>query len=300
MMTCTILTFVMLYSTPATTLPQASWTGSNSSTAEVDGKTLYFRGKNNIDALMTALLTRHGMDDATEIVISGGSAGALAVYLHADALRAQMPATAKVVAMPDDGFFMDNAESRASGWTAAKQWVYQQHNSSAGVPEACLAQYAGTGEEWKCFFAQYVAPTIKTPLFALQPMYDAYQTGAELGSTVPSKVNAYGANLTATLKQAVLAHPSNGGYLDGCWHHGGGWPAMQAISASDKTWASPMDAFTVWYTADPVGSGTSRYWQTPSNGALPDGRPASLFPCKNCCPCRPLNQTSSNFNNACK
>ena len=133
----------------------ASWTGSNSTTTEVDGKKLYFRGKNNIDALMTALLTQHGMDQATEVVISGGSAGALAVYLHADALRAQLPPSAKVVALPDDGFFMDNAASRASGWTAAKQWVYTQHNSSAGVPAACLAQYSRE-EQWKCFFAQYV------------------------------------------------------------------------------------------------------------------------------------------------
>ena len=55
-------------------------------------------------------------------------------------------------------------------------------------------------------------------------MYDAYQTGVELQSTVPAKVNAYGVNLTATLKAAVLAaSPKNGGYLDGCWHHGGGW-----------------------------------------------------------------------------
>ena len=43
-----------------------------------------------------------GMKNATEVVISGGSAGALAVYLHADAIRSRLPASAKVVAMPDD------------------------------------------------------------------------------------------------------------------------------------------------------------------------------------------------------
>lgn len=53
----------------------ASWTGSNSSTTIHEGKQLYFRGKNNLDALIDDLLTNRGMAQATEVVISGGSAG---------------------------------------------------------------------------------------------------------------------------------------------------------------------------------------------------------------------------------
>jgi hypothetical protein len=148
---------------------------------------------------------------------------------------------------------------------------------------------------------QWAAPLVETPLFALQPMYDAYQVGAELGSKAPAEVNAYGQNLTATLKAAVLAKRQNGAYLDGCLHHGGGWPAMQA-QAEDKSWASPIDAFTMWYNS--VGKGTAaaaaqRYWQTPSSGMLPNGRPATDFPCQACCPCRP-NRTSGNFGVGCK
>jgi len=81
----------------------ASWTGRNTSTTMHKGKQLHFRGKDNLDALIEDLLTNKGMDKATEVVISGGSAGALAVYLHADAIRAKLPKSAKVVAMPDDG-----------------------------------------------------------------------------------------------------------------------------------------------------------------------------------------------------
>ena len=81
----------------------ASWTGRNTSTTMHKGNQLHFRGKDNLDALIEDLLTNKGMDKATEVVISGGSAGALAVYLHADAIRAKLPKSAKVVAMPDDG-----------------------------------------------------------------------------------------------------------------------------------------------------------------------------------------------------
>ena len=278
-----------------------------------NGKQLHFRGKRNLDALLTALLTKHGMSSATEVVISGGSAGALAVYLHADAIRTRLPASAKVVALPDDGFFLDNDDSETNhrtgkrddgSWAGLQRWAFEAQNSTAGVPAACLARYP-QAEHWRCFFAQFVAPTIETPLFALQPMYDAYQTGAELGWNAkdgPASVNAYGRNLTATLRAAVLGEgrERNGAYLDGCWHHGGGWPAMQA-QARDGTWASPMGAFGIWYQSLSLSAepGAAHYWQTPSSGSLPDGRPASEFPCVACCPCKP-NRSSSNFGAGCK
>ena len=84
------------------------------------------------------------------------------------------------MALPDDGFFMDNAWSEAKGWAGLQRWVFEAQNSTAGVPAACLAAYPAA-EAWRCFMAQFAAPFIQTPLFALQPMYDAYQVGAELG-----------------------------------------------------------------------------------------------------------------------
>ena len=75
----------------------ASWTGSNATLTMHKGKQLHFRGKQNLDALLADLLSNKGMDRATEVVISGGSAGALAVYLHADAIRSVLPKSAKVV-----------------------------------------------------------------------------------------------------------------------------------------------------------------------------------------------------------
>jgi hypothetical protein len=91
----------------------ASWTGSNTTPTMHKGKQLFFRGLQNLEALIDDLLANRGVDKATEVVISGGSAGALAVYLHADAIRARLPASAKVVAMPDDGFFSEYSYQEA-------------------------------------------------------------------------------------------------------------------------------------------------------------------------------------------
>ena len=49
------------------------------------------------------LLQNRGMDEATDVVVTGSSAGGLTVYLHLDDLRAMLPATAKVVGMVDAG-----------------------------------------------------------------------------------------------------------------------------------------------------------------------------------------------------
>eukprot|EP01050_Picozoa_sp_SAG11_P037815 SAG11_NODE_15102_length_589_cov_0.775510_2_plen_98_part_00 len=74
------------------------------------------------------------------------------------------------MALPDDGFFMDNDWSEKSGWAAKQRWAFAAQNSTAGVPQSCLRHYAGPGEQWRCFMAQWTAPFIETPLFALQPM----------------------------------------------------------------------------------------------------------------------------------
>jgi hypothetical protein len=46
------------------------------------------------------------------------------------------------------------------------RWVYK--NQEVAVDRTCVKHYRAAGEEEKCMFAQYVAPLVDTPLFALQ------------------------------------------------------------------------------------------------------------------------------------
>ncbi len=105
-----------------------------------------------MDAVIADLLGNHNMKQATDVVVSGCSAGGLATYLHADKVRllhccprshsclhalcpcapllcscvlllccwcvlqwaAHMPVDAHVIAMPDSGFFLDYEATASS------------------------------------------------------------------------------------------------------------------------------------------------------------------------------------------
>lgn len=68
---------------------------------------LYFRGRANLVAITSYLTTHLGMNDSvTDIVLSGGSAGATSTYAVLDAFAGWFP-KARVTGAPDAGFFLD-------------------------------------------------------------------------------------------------------------------------------------------------------------------------------------------------
>ena len=62
---------------------------------------LRYRGRANLDAVLDNLLTQQHMSSASDVLITGGSAGGLAVYLHADHIAGRLPATANVKALAE-------------------------------------------------------------------------------------------------------------------------------------------------------------------------------------------------------
>ena len=76
-------------------------------TTQFNGVTvpLHFRGFHNVRAIFDDLLANHGLGAASQVVVTGNSAGGLAVYYHVDYIQSALPKT-QVVAVPDSGFFM--------------------------------------------------------------------------------------------------------------------------------------------------------------------------------------------------
>jgi len=74
---------------------------------------VYYRGARLLRAIMASLLANAtvGLSSATDVVVSGCSAGGLSTFLHADEWAARLPA-AKVAAMPDSGFFLEVSGGR--------------------------------------------------------------------------------------------------------------------------------------------------------------------------------------------
>eukprot|EP01087_Luapelamoeba_hula_P011291 TRINITY_DN3051_c0_g1_i1.p1 TRINITY_DN3051_c0_g1~~TRINITY_DN3051_c0_g1_i1.p1 ORF type:complete len:391 (+),score=62.63 TRINITY_DN3051_c0_g1_i1:29-1174(+) len=222
--------------------------------------TLHFRGTAIRTAMRDHLLAR-GLSKATDVVVSGCSAGGLATFLHADWWRAAVP-SAHVVGLPDSGFFIDY-ESPQKRYESQMTWVYSAMNVAEGIDADCVKFYKGSAFPWKCMFAQYVAPFIKTPIFALQSQYDAWQIPEILASNNATLINIYGKNLTDILTKSLIMSPTktNGVFLDSCYHHCGAW----GIHIDGKNQA---EAFTEFYTSP---SASKAWYQKGS------------FPCGTCC-----------------
>lgn len=61
---------------------------------------IWYRGKRVLDAILDYLKVELAFGEATEVLLSGGSAGGLSVYLHADYVRAQFGPAVKFRAAP--------------------------------------------------------------------------------------------------------------------------------------------------------------------------------------------------------
>jgi hypothetical protein len=73
-----------------------------------------------------------GMSAATDVIVTGGSAGGLAAFIHADKWAQAFPA-ARVIAMPEAGVFVDN---NARSYTTNMRWAFTAMNSVQGTSAA--------------------------------------------------------------------------------------------------------------------------------------------------------------------
>ena len=145
------------------------------------GKFVYFQGHYILDAVYDMFLVQHGMMHAQEVVISGSSAGGLAVINHLDYLNNKITKRAQtdpiVVGIVDGGYFMDVP---SMGGTNLLSQVYKNIylQQDVVVNHKCMKFYEGRlpiGQGWKCLMPQYSLKFIETPLFLVQSFVDAYQ-----------------------------------------------------------------------------------------------------------------------------
>jgi hypothetical protein len=87
----------------------ASFGSAASAPYNVSDRSLWLRGRANFDALVEDLITNYGLGNTTNVtvILSGGSAGALAVYYNLDHFSAIVPPSVNVLGFPDAGFFLD-------------------------------------------------------------------------------------------------------------------------------------------------------------------------------------------------
>lgn len=229
-----------------------SYSGKNLTSVAQEGRRLHFKGGFIREAFLRTLL-EYGLGDATEVIISGCSAGGLATYLHVDWWRDALP-SAFVAALPDSGYFLDWSSSTAPGmpgtYGSLLRQIFRDINATHSVNAACVSGKVSKGEDTSdCFFAQHTVPYISSPIWVSQSIHDRWQITFEPGRTNASNtedvdmVNAYG----DTMVEALTANgfnaskPGIGGFIDSCEHHCFGFTSTQIDGVRR------IDAFNEWY-----------------------------------------------------
>jgi len=211
----------------------SSFSGNNQTVTVYKNRPLYFRGFMNLNAYLTNLKeTYPTFNTATDVVISGCSAGGLATFLHLDWWRDQFPSSTKVVGLQDSGFFLDY-----QAYGPALRWVFNQMNCSDGVNQKCIQHYQENSSS--CIFAEHTSRYIETPIFHMQSKYDAWQVICILGKGDATSINQYGNLLRKKLLRSSLSNYKNGAFLDSCYHHCGCWDEIsikgQEVSKAFQT-----------------------------------------------------------------
>ena len=236
----------------------------------VNSSMIWYKGSYLRDALLADMRAYLGLASATEVLVGGCSAGGLTVYLNIDAIAAALP-LAKVRGVADAGYFLDAALYTGQPFrTPLFQWGFAAWNSSGSLSPACLAAQL-PGEQWRCIFAQYAAPYIATPLFALNSAFDSCQlNGCELGLPTVSKgwpamtpadqaaAVRYAANFSAAFAPFAAA-PKNGAFIDSCLLHcqagTGNYNSTLVRNTAGGAPMSPGEAVWAWYSgAAPPGA----------------------------------------------
>eukprot|EP00443_Scrippsiella_acuminata_P053048 CAMPEP_0115513178 /NCGR_PEP_ID=MMETSP0271-20121206/74935_1 /TAXON_ID=71861 /ORGANISM="Scrippsiella trochoidea, Strain CCMP3099" /LENGTH=296 /DNA_ID=CAMNT_0002943447 /DNA_START=266 /DNA_END=1156 /DNA_ORIENTATION=+ len=227
-----------------------------------DDVDLYFRGWYNLLATVSQLnstkAVNGGLTAATDIMLSGCSAGGVGTHLHLDALRPYLPAGASLTGFSDSGFFVATEK-----YKALKKFSWENMNVTGTLHPECIADYKG--EEWACIAGAVGAMYQKTPLFMVQSRYDVVQMGENAPDgcgAEPTCIREYGANLTELTDAWIKDSPQRALFLHSCWGHCSG--ASMSVNGT-----TPLKALAKWWSGGHSGGKT---WEQPA-----------MYPCKNCC-----------------
>ena len=259
-----------------------SWSGGQSIDEPptwVNGTAVHMgRGLANLRAMLGHLVKHEGLGAADDLVLSGGSAGALSSMLHVDRLADRLP-SARVRAVPGSGWFPE--ADVPSYPTPPRTYALRMRGAArahrAVPPRRCAA--ARPRDAWRCFFAEHLVPSVASPIFVLNSLYDAWQWRNEYGLPCPAHhgpghpfcatpegwlttncecrnsttaavatiapataraLNHFAARMAATVRGA-LDPSKDGGFLDSCMGHD-----REGDGAIDIGGANVRDAVMAW------------------------------------------------------
>jgi len=145
-----------------------------------NGYRLHFKGRKILDAVFDSLR----LDVTKQLVVSGESAGALAVLLHIDTIAKQVTRThgqhIEIFGLADAGFFLDLRNIQGERcWPNQLMSIFNVSNGYAGLSPTCLKE--NSWDETYCIFPQYFGHLLETRTFLVHSLYDSSEIYYTLG-----------------------------------------------------------------------------------------------------------------------
>uniref|UniRef100_H3D966 Notum, palmitoleoyl-protein carboxylesterase n=1 Tax=Tetraodon nigroviridis TaxID=99883 RepID=H3D966_TETNG len=155
------------------------WSGTKPKTENDD---FAFLGALIIKEVVKELLGK-GLDKAEVLILTGSSAGGIGVLVNVDHVAEQLQTlghqTVQVRGVTDSGWVLDRKKYKfgdcldvlncgpvESVRKGIRLW-------GTMMPESCRRLH--TGEEWMCFFGYKIYPTLKSPVFVVEWLFDLIQ-----------------------------------------------------------------------------------------------------------------------------
>jgi O-palmitoleoyl-L-serine hydrolase len=111
---------------------------------------LWFSGHNIISAMYDVLTAQAGMGAATDIIITGGSAGAVGSWLNTEYTQTRFP-SARVVNLPNAGYnTVEEQYPLALGEEKPAALANMSLVWQSKIPPLCDAAFTNVSEKYKC------------------------------------------------------------------------------------------------------------------------------------------------------
>jgi hypothetical protein len=154
----------------------------------------WFDGHLNLQRVIADLKAKHGLGNATHVLVSGESAGGIGLFVNVDYIASLLPSVTVFKAAPTAGwFFPEDPAAIPKGGGLPLNFSAKEITHSPATPSgsalslyqsytnpACLAAYPASEADY-CGSVHNQYPYITTPLLVIENNYDTAQIYANYG-----------------------------------------------------------------------------------------------------------------------
>lgn len=181
-----------------------------------------FSGYNIVTATLDYLSRHHALNRSSRVVLTGESAGGIAVFAHLDALAKRLP-DARVVGVPIAGYYWDNTMvyTGPGALTWAKPFSIQDFKEYCGLwraqlPSRCTSSSEAGDKPWMCALPHYSFRTLESPVFVVEALIDnaqlsfhSYLGSCNANDEAKEFCEEFGHKMVSALDQVVSVAQSN-------------------------------------------------------------------------------------------